>query len=95
VIGPGPDTRSARPAASTKAINIEKFGVALPASYMVTVCTTAVSESALVAFASTGCATVSVGAGTVFVDGGGLVFTENLAGMTSNAWPGYCHAIAK
>jgi hypothetical protein len=62
---------------------------------MVTVCTTAVSESALVAFASTGCAAVSVGAVTVFVAGGGLVFIENLAGMTSNAWPGYCQAIAK
>jgi len=36
----------------TKAINIDNIWAALPGSYMVTVCTTAVSESALVAFAS-------------------------------------------
>ncbi len=59
---------------------------------IVTVCTTAESESALVA-SSTSCAAVSVGAGTVFVAGGGLVIIENLAGMTSNEVEGICNRV--
>jgi hypothetical protein len=85
VIGPDPDTRSASPAASTKAIKIENCGAASPASYMVVGCNTAVSGTALVVLESTGCSIMSVDVEFIVVAGLGLVIIENLAGMTSNA----------